>query len=150
VKRPKVGGGAKRSEIVTIRLDPTLRYAAEIASRTQRRTVSSLVEVAVAAYLETLDIELPGEQKSPLPLMRLVQSLWDPEESDRFVALAERCRWLLTSDEDHRWKAIREHFKAPEHLTADQRKALRPLYDRIKEKVAGALDEKEAARFPKH
>jgi len=81
--------------------------------------------------------------------MRLVQSLWDPEESDRFVALAERCRWLLTSDEDHRWKAIREQFNAPAHLTAEQRVALRPMYDHIKKTVAAALDEKEAARFPK-
>ena len=40
------GGGGKlsRSETVTVRLDPRLRYLAELAARLHRRTLSSYVE----------------------------------------------------------------------------------------------------------
>ena len=41
-------GGSKlnRTETVTIRLDPKLRYLTELAARKQRRTVSSFIEWA--------------------------------------------------------------------------------------------------------
>ena len=45
-ERTAKGGGAKlsRSETVTVRLDPKLRYLAELGARSQRRTVSSFIE----------------------------------------------------------------------------------------------------------
>jgi hypothetical protein len=140
---------AKRTEMVSVRLAPKVRYAAEIAARSQRRTVSSLIEVAVAAYLPRVEVREPadGEDERPMKLMKLMDSLWDPDESDRFVTLAENQRWLLNNEEEHRWKAIREHFDAKGRLTAEQRKELRPIYDDIKEKVAKALNEKERAKF---
>jgi hypothetical protein len=43
------GGGGKlsRSETVTVRLDPKLRYLAELAARLHRRTLSSYIEWAI-------------------------------------------------------------------------------------------------------
>jgi len=140
---------AKRTEMVSVRLVPKLRYAAEIAARSQRRTVSSLIEVAVAAYLPTLSIAEPAEEEDerPIKLMKLMESLWDPDESDRFVTLAENHRWLLDNEEEHRWKAIREHFGAKGPLTPDQRRELHQIYDGIKKRVAETLREKEWAKF---
>ena len=46
-KRKGGGGKLARSETVTVRLDPKLRYLAELAARKQRRTVSSFIEWAV-------------------------------------------------------------------------------------------------------
>ena len=40
-KRKGGGGKLARSETVTVRLDPKLRYLAELAARIQRRSVSS-------------------------------------------------------------------------------------------------------------
>jgi hypothetical protein len=136
----------KRTEMVSVRLAPEVRFAADIAARSQRRTVSSLIEVAVADYLPTLVVMDPAaeDDERPLNLMKLVKSLWDPEESDRFVNMAEKHRWLLDLEEQHRWKAIREHFDAKGRLTAEQRKELRPIYDDIKEKVAQASKAKFA------
>src|SRR6516165_4850387 len=53
------GGGAKlvRSETVTVRLDPKLRYLGEIAARKQRRTVSSFIEWAIEDVLRRVSIE---------------------------------------------------------------------------------------------
>jgi hypothetical protein len=132
------GGAQKRTEMVSVRLAPRLRYTADIAARSQRRTLSSLVETAVAAYLPTLDFPEPAAQAGDRPkkLMKIVETLWDPEESDRFVLLAENQRWLMNFEEEYRWKAILDHFKTTRTtLTMDERKALRPIYDEIKERV---------------
>ena len=140
---------AKRTEMVSVRLAPGLRYAAEIAARSQRRTVSSLIEVAVEAYLHTLEVAKPGAEQGerPVKLMKLMDSLWDPDEADRFVKLAENHRWLLENEEEHRWKAIQEHFGAKGRLTPEQHAALRLVYDDIKKKVAENLREKELANY---
>ena len=139
---------AKRTEMVAVRLVPKLKYAAEIAARSQRRTVSSLVEVAVAAYLPTLSVAEPTDEgEQPIKLMTLMESLWDPDESDRFVKLAENHRWLLENEEEHRWKAIREHFVAKGPLTDEQRMELRGIYKDIKKQVSETLREKEKGKF---
>lgn len=139
----------KRTQMVSVRLAPQVRFAADIAARSQRRTVSSLIEVAVATYLSTLQVLEPSDEgtERPVKMTKLVDSLWDPEESDRFVNLAENQRWLLNNEEEHRWKAIREHFDTTGRLTQEQRKKLRGIYDAIKEEVAAALREKETAKF---
>src|SRR5271167_2103877 len=109
----------KRTETVSVRLAPKVRFGADIAARDQRRTVSSLIEVAVAAYLSTLEVTGPagGKGERPLKMEQLVESLLDPEVPDRFVKMAEKQRWLLNNEEEHRWKAIQEQFKAKGPLT---------------------------------
>ena len=131
-------GPLKRTEMVSVRLAPKLRHAADIAARSQLRTLSSLIEVAVGAYLANLKVQVP-DANEPVQLARLADSLWDPDESDRFVMLAERGRWLLDLEEEHRWKAIREHFGAKGRLTPEQIQHLRPIYKDLKRKVLDAL-----------
>src|SRR4051812_37525690 len=46
-KRKGGGGKLSRSETVTVRLDPKLRYLAELAARRHRRTLSSYIEWAI-------------------------------------------------------------------------------------------------------
>jgi predicted HicB family RNase H-like nuclease len=41
----------KRSEVVTVRLEPKLKYLAELAARKQRRSLSSYVEWAIKQSL---------------------------------------------------------------------------------------------------
>jgi hypothetical protein len=67
------------------------------------------VEVAVAEYLRTLVVVKPvdDEAERPMKLMKLMETLWEPDESDRFVVLAETQRWLLNIEEEHRWKRKR-------------------------------------------
>ena len=51
-------GGSKlaRSETVTVRLDPKLRYLAELAARKQRRSLSSYIEWAVEDSLSRVPL----------------------------------------------------------------------------------------------
>jgi hypothetical protein len=105
----KRGGGGKlsRSETVTVRLDPKLRYLAELAARKQRRTLSSFIEWAIEENLKNLcldDGDEPGRS-----IASQSAELWDVDEPDRFAKLALNHPGMLTHDEQVLWKLIREN-----------------------------------------
>jgi hypothetical protein len=104
-------GGAKlaRSETVTVRLDPRLRYFAELAARTQRRTLSSFVEWAIEQSLSNICLEdSKGDFREP-SIAGVMPSLWDVDEADRFAKLALRYPETLLHEEQVLWKLIREN-----------------------------------------
>jgi hypothetical protein len=94
----------RRSEVVTIRLDPKLKYIAELAARKQRRTLSSYIEWAVEESLKNVhlvtDSGLTGSFANAMSL------LWDVDEPDRFLRLAVECPDLLNHEEQQLWKVI--------------------------------------------
>lgn len=103
----KGGGKLARSETVTVRLDPKLRYLAELAARIHRRTLSSYVEwsieTSLGSNLLTTDPNGPSIREES-------EYLWDVDEADRFAKLALRYPHLLTHEEQVVWKFIRETF----------------------------------------
>ena len=103
-ERKRKGGGGKltRSQTVTVRLDPKLRYLAELAARQQRRTVSSYVEWAIEDSLNRVYLD------SNNTIGELGSYLWDVDEPDRFAKLALTNEYLLTHEEQVLWKLIRE------------------------------------------
>ncbi len=108
------GGGGKlsRSETVTVRLDPKLRYLAELAARLHRRTLSSYIEWAIKASLDTETVRptnLPSMHASDHTIGNEAEYLWDVDDADRFAKLALRYPHLLTHEEQVRWKLIREN-----------------------------------------
>jgi len=103
------GGGGKlsRSETVTVRLDPKLRYLAELAARLHRRTLSSYIEWSIK---EALDSEaLRNNEGVRDTIGTAAEFLWDVDDADRFAKLALRYPHLLTHEEQVRWKLIREN-----------------------------------------
>lgn len=106
-KAAKGGGKLSRSETVTVRLDPKLRYLAELAARLHRRTLSSYVEWSIEASLSnnvlTTDPHGPSIKDE-------AENLWDVDEADRFAKLALRYPHLLTHEEQVLWKFIREAY----------------------------------------
>ena len=103
----KGGGKLVRSETVTVRLDPKLRYLAELASRKQRRTLSSFIEWAIEQCLEDVAIQdvKKGERST---LSKLGDTLWDVGPQERFLKLALRSPELLNYKEERMWKFIDE------------------------------------------
>lgn len=97
------GGKLNRSEVVTIRLDPRLRYLAELASRQQRRTMSSFIESAIERSLGNVYID----ERKTASLAKAAAELWDVNGADRFVQLATRHPNLLTHEEEVLWKLLR-------------------------------------------
>jgi hypothetical protein len=100
-------GGAKlaRTETVSVRLDPKLRYLAELAARRQRRSLSSYIEWAIEDSLKHCTLNFNGDR----PLADEAEDLWDVDESDRFARLALSHPDLLTHEEQVLWKLIRDN-----------------------------------------
>jgi hypothetical protein len=103
-------GAGKKSEVVTVRLDPKLKYLAELAARKHRRPLSSYIEWAVEQSLSRVWLDEPfnGEGTSVADAERN-QHLWDLDEPDRVVRLAINYPDLLTHDEQLVWKLVREN-----------------------------------------
>lgn len=104
-ERRKGGGKLSRSETVTVRLDPKLRYLAELAARRQRRTLSSYIEWAMEDSLKHFSLDLNGNGT----LADEAEALWDVDDADRFARLALRHPDLLTHEEQVLWKLVREN-----------------------------------------
>lgn len=110
-KRKAGGGKLSRSETVTVRLDPKLRYLAELAAKKQRRTLSSFIEWAIEDALGRVNL-YEGEGYNgdhSRSVGEEAAQLWDVDEADRFAKLAVRYPDLLTHEEQVLWKLIKEN-----------------------------------------
>jgi hypothetical protein len=100
-----------RSITVGVRLDPKVRYLAELAARKQRRSLSSFIEWVVQESLERILLreESLGDNDHGTSIADEAAWLWDVDEADRFGRLALRYPDLLTHEEQVAWKLIREN-----------------------------------------
>jgi hypothetical protein len=102
-KRSKRGGGQLgRTAVVTIRLDPKLRYLVELAARQQRRTVSALIEWVLAQQVPQLPID------EHTTIGEVTDILWNVKDDIRFTQLATQYPHLLTYDEQCLWEAHKQ------------------------------------------
>jgi hypothetical protein len=118
----KTGGGSKlsRTQTVTVRFDPKLRYLAELAARKQRRTVSSFIEWAVEQSLHQIYLEDPSSYNvEGQTLSGNAEELWDVDDSERFIKLALFYPQLLTHEEQLVWRAIKDHGLLSKHNHID-------------------------------
>lgn len=149
-KRRKGGGGKlSRSETVSVRLDPKLKFAADLAARKHRRTLSSLIELAIekitkATIIYQLVILSEGTEETTA--YDVMEEVYDPEEADRLVKLADRYKNCLTHDEEVMWKLIHEK----DELWTDFNKSnvanlnfklLRNCFEDLKKFVQGDINE---------
>lgn len=126
------GGKLVRSEVVQVRLDPKLRFAAELAAAKERRTLSSFIEWAVERTVREVVVHYEPNEGQHLAEMMVANNtwaeavrerlsrprehsaelvannVWDVDEADRFINLANHYPGLLTHDEQRRWKFIQE------------------------------------------
>jgi hypothetical protein len=111
--RVRIGRGGKvRSETVTVRLDPKLRYLADLAGRKQRRTLSSFIEWAIEEALKTVTIAENYDDRGnsyTTSIGAAASELWDVDAPERFVKLAFRYPELLNHEEQLLWKLIKQH-----------------------------------------
>ncbi len=104
-KRAKSGGGKlRRTHGLTVRLDPKLRYLADLAARKQRRTLSSFIEWAIERSLD--DVVLDEMQGHKFTVGNSAEALWNTNEVERFVTVAVNFPDLLTHDERVLWEVI--------------------------------------------
>jgi hypothetical protein len=141
-KPGKGGGKLSRSETVTVRLDPKLRYLAELAARKQRRTLSSYIEWAIEDSLKSVLLYQGAYQgDDDVSVADETSRLWDVDEAERFVRLAIHYPELLTHQEQEVWKMLQDSLLLQ---PAQRRRDGRVSWD------LGALEDKVFPMIRKH
>ncbi len=139
-KRKDSGEKLFRTKAVGVRLDPKLKYAAELAARKQRRTLSSFIEWAIQEAVNIVPVI--GERTAG----EAISDVWDVFDADRFVLTAVNLPELLTHDEQVTWKLIEEHpamWRRGNHDPSNLRyDVLREHFETFKKVAKGELDEK--------
>jgi len=110
-KKAAKGAGGKlvRSEIIQARLSPKLRFMAELISRAERRTLSSLIEMLiddVAQNYRVSKFENAYEDAKACTMSDAATQIWHTEEPIRLVNLALAIPGLLTHEEEKIWHLI--------------------------------------------
>ena len=106
-KRGHGEGAHKRSEIVTVRFDPHLKYLAELAARKHRRPLSSFIEWCVEQAVSSVVIEQDHDKKDvTVAEADKTLHLWDSDEPERLVRLAVKFPDLLTHEEQILWRLL--------------------------------------------
>jgi hypothetical protein len=107
-RRPKSAEIKRKSEVVTVRLDPKVKYLAELAARRQRRTLSSYIEWAVEDSLHRVHLTHNERGEEARTIAEMASSLWDVDEPDRFAKLAFHYPHLLDHEQQRIWKLVCE------------------------------------------
>jgi hypothetical protein len=117
--RPK-GGTSKlaRSRIVTVRLDPVTRFAAELAAAKDRRTVSSFLEVACREAASTRQVA-QDKDGGALSALQVAERMWHPDAEVQLITLAWHAPHLLSTDQQLLGDAVR-HFITELNLLVEQ------------------------------
>jgi hypothetical protein len=111
-KQKEESSDLTRSKVVGVRLDPKLRYLAEIAARKQRRTLSSFIEWAIEDSLSRVELYHGSGYNGDHSIMleEEIRRLWDVDDAERFARLAILYPELLTVEEQERWKLLSDSF----------------------------------------
>ena len=108
-KNRKAKAGVPRSEVFALRLDPKLKYLAEIAARKQRRSLANFVEWAIEEALKGVplaEVDINGNRPT---VANVATQLWALDEPERLRNLATHYPELLSYDEQLVWRVINEH-----------------------------------------
>lgn len=96
---------APKTEALSIRIDPRLRFGLELMARQQRRSVTGVVEWAIDVALNSEPAaEVWGRE--PVSFAELLRVVWHPNEAERLVNLAQNFPGLLTYEESRMWEVI--------------------------------------------
>lgn len=109
----------QKSVTFSVRLEPRDRFAAELASRAQTRSLTNFIEWAVRKALR--DVQVEDYHK---PVLSIVDEVWDPNEADRVMKLALSYPRLLSVEEDWIFKTVQRYVQFWKH---DKKRSLSNL-----------------------
>ena len=108
-KNRKAKAGVPRSEVFALRLDPKLKYLAEIAARKQRRSLANFVEWAIEEALKVVPLAEADINGNRPTVANMATQLWALDEPERLRNLATHYPELLSYDEQLVWRVLNEH-----------------------------------------
>lgn len=116
VEKRKRSPNVPRSEAYGLRLDPKLRYLAEITARKERRALAAFIEWAMEQAIKAVPLD---DSDTAVTAYSYSDRLWHIEEADRLVMLAHEFPGLLNYEEQLIWRVVDE-YSIPTTLKADQ------------------------------
>lgn len=118
-KKRKPKAGALRTEVFAMRLDPRMKYLAEIAARKQRRSLANFVEWAIEQAVCNTYLSGDSDPESfSVTVAHVAGKLWAIDEADRLINLATTYPDLMTYEEQMIWRVICEHKTFNKELRA--------------------------------
>lgn len=135
IKRKGMGGKLGRTETVQVRLDPKLRYTAELAAWKERRTLSSFIEWAVERSVKEVYVAR-DTHGNLVSASQVADEVWNSIDVYRFLNLAANYPELLSSDEQRIWDFITGNdvfWTVPRTSGSDQEKNPLQIEDEMKE-----------------
>lgn len=94
---------ALRTESLTIRIDPKVKYLASLAASTARLSLSSFIERALDEKIQRAEVWEGGVATK---LSDILREIWADHEADRFALLADRLPSLLSEEQQVLWGLI--------------------------------------------
>ncbi|MCU1750068.1 hypothetical protein [Pseudomonas sp. 6D_7.1_Bac1] len=104
----KPSQGARKTETLTLRLDPKVKMMIELISRIRRQSITGVVEAAIEEIAFDLDAPFyfDGETEK-WSLSSAVSEVWSTDESERFINMCFHLPSLLTYEEQRIWETIK-------------------------------------------
>ena len=96
----------KKTETLTLRLDPKSKFAIELLARDQKRTLAGVIEWAVQKALNDQIITTGYDEGS---LKQLVEQVWSVDELERVIRLGAFAEHLLSHEEACTWMVIKNN-----------------------------------------
>ncbi|MBV4544684.1 hypothetical protein [Pseudomonas triticicola] len=104
----KPSQGARKTETLTLRLDPKVKMMIELISRIRRQSITGVVEAAIEGI--AFDLDAPyfddGETHN-YSLGVIFSEIWSTDESELFINTCFRLPSLLTYEEQRLWETIK-------------------------------------------
>ncbi|MCF6753197.1 hypothetical protein L3X16_11160 [Pseudomonas stutzeri] len=107
----------KKTETLTLRLDPKMKFAIELLARDQKRTLAGAIEWAVQKALASQQVTTGADVGN---LQMLVDRVWSPDDLERVLYLGIFTEHLLSFEEQCLWLVVRDN---PHFLEVQERDA---------------------------
>ncbi|MDC7814417.1 hypothetical protein [Pseudomonas sp. BLCC-B112] len=101
-KTSKRTGETSTTVSVGIRIDPKIKFALDIMGRVQKRSLTAVIEWAIAQAMNQAHGDFDGKS-----LASVIDKVWSTDESVRLVNLAVYLPEALTYDELRIWETIK-------------------------------------------
>jgi predicted transcriptional regulator len=126
--------GTQKTEALSIRIDPRLRFGLELVARNQRRSVTGVVEWAIESYLNEQQIDRLNQHSQTFA--DVTRQAWSDNEVERLANLGTQFPELMTYEESRMWRVIsqttilwndRQKLRMDADIVLHQWAKLRPL-----------------------
>ena len=111
MRRPPHHRPTLKTVNLMIRTTPRLKFAVELIARRQCKTYAQVVETAIEHLISDPRAQLEMSPREGEPPVNVLNVVWDADDAQRFVNLAEQFPRLLSAEERLMWEEINSHPK---------------------------------------